>query len=43
MKTNMHRFLDFLNASHSNFHAVNNLENMLKEAGYTQLSRQANW
>ena len=43
MKTNMHRFLDFLNASHSNFHAVYNLENMLKEAGYTQLSRQATW
>lgn len=43
MKTDIHGFLDFLNSSHSNFHAVYNLENMLKEAGYTQLSRKNNW
>ena len=43
MKTNVHSFLEFLNASHSNFHAVYNLENMLQGAGYTRLSRQDVW
>ncbi len=43
MKTNIHSFLDFLNTSHSNFHAVANLEGMLKDAGYVRIFRKASW
>ena len=33
----------FLNASHSNFHAVENLRTALEEAGYTPLTREMEW
>ncbi|MBQ7817770.1 MAG: M18 family aminopeptidase [Oscillospiraceae bacterium] len=36
-------FMSFLDASHSVYHAAQNLANLLREAGYTQLSEGENW
>ena len=36
-------FMSFLDASHSVYHAVQNLTNLLTDAGYTQLSEGEKW
>ncbi len=36
-------FMSFLDASHSTYHAVQNLTNLLNEAGYTQLCEGEEW
>ena len=37
------KLLDFLNASPSVYHAAANIENELKNAGYTRLSETEKW
>ena len=36
-------FMSFLDASHSVYHAVQNLTDLLTDAGYTQLSEGEKW
>ena len=43
MKQRINALCSFLNASHSGYHAVAYLENLLKEAGYTRLSECEDW
>ena len=39
----MHSFLDFLNHSHSQYHVVSNLEQMLQGEGFIRLCRKDAW
>ena len=43
MDNRIHGLMDFLDASHSVYHAVAYLENVLKEAGYTRLLETDAW
>lgn len=43
MNERIRNLCDFLNASHSNYHAVAYLENLLKTEGYTRLSEGGDW
>ena len=43
MENRAQALCDFLNASHSGYHAVAYLENLLKKEGYVRLSEQAHW
>ena len=43
MDNRVRSLMDFLDASHSVFHAVSNLETVLKNAGYTYLAENAAW
>ena len=43
MKKRINALCDFLNASHSSFHAVAYLENLLKQEGYQKLAEHETW
>jgi len=43
MDKNMKAFMSFMDASHSVYHAAQNLTNMLTDAGYTQLLENEKW
>ena len=43
MEHRIQALCDFLNASHSSYHAVHYLENLLQKEGYTRLSETASW
>ena len=43
MEKRINALCDFLNASHSSFHAVAYLENLLKQEGYQKLAENEAW
>lgn len=43
MDTRIHALCDFLNASHSQYHAIAYLENRMLQAGYTRLKETDTW
>ena len=43
MEQRIQNLIDFLDASHSSYHAVANLENLLKEKGYARLYEKDTW
>ena len=43
MEKRINALCDFLNASHSSFHAVAYLENLLKQEGYQKLAESEIW